>query len=122
MFSFAPEAEVYLYCEAVDFRKQIDGLAVLVAASMQLDPMRPALFCFTNRRADRVRVLWWDRNGFCLWTKRLEKDRFAWPTRAGDEVIVLDGQRLSWLLDGFDIFRHPPHQQLSYGALTGTTG
>ena len=77
MFRFAPDAEVYLHRSPVDFRKQIDGLAVLVQTSMALDPLREALFVFTNRRQDRIKILWWDRNGFCLWLKRLEKNRFA---------------------------------------------
>jgi transposase len=117
MFSFAPEAAVYLHRQPVDFRKQIDGLAILVQQSMALSPMQEALFVFTNRRADRIKVLWWDRNGFCLWTKRLEQDRFAWPFRGDDDVLTMDGEQLAWLLAGFDVFRFPPHQRLSFGAV-----
>lgn len=117
MFQFAPHAEVYLHREPVDFRKQIDGLAVIVQTSMELSPMREALFVFTNRRADRIKVLWWEGTGFCLWLKRLEKERFAWPRRHGRSVIDLSGEQLGWLLQGFDIFRFPPHQRLKYGAV-----
>lgn len=117
MFSFSTSAEVFVYREPVDFRKQIDGLAVLVQEGMQISPLREALFVFTNKRADRVKILWWDRNGFCLWAKRLEKDRFTWPRQHDDAVIELSGEQLSWLLSGFDIFRFPPHQRLDYGAV-----
>jgi len=117
MFRFTSDAKVYLHREPVDFRKQIDGLAVLVSASMALDPMREALFVFTNRRKDRIKILWWDRTGFCLWLKRLEKDRFTWPGRTADEVVALDSEHLHWLLEGFDVFRSPPHQRLEYGAV-----
>jgi transposase len=118
MFSFDPEVEVFLHRNPVDFRKQIDSLAVLVQTAMALEPMRPALFVFTNRRGDRIKVLWWDKNGFCLWLKRLERDRFVWPVRHRDEVVTLSGEQLHWLLAGFDIFRFPPHQRLYYGAVT----
>jgi transposase len=117
MFAFAPEVAVYLHREPVDFRKQIDGLAIIVQQSMALDPLQEALFVFTNRRRDRIKVLWWDRNGFCLWAKRLEQDRYRWPLQQDEDVLVLDGEQLGWLLAGFDIFRMPPHQRLHYGAV-----
>jgi len=83
MFQSAPHAEVYLHREPVDFRKQIDGLAVIVQTSMELSPMREALFVFTNRRADRIKVLWWDGTGFCLWLKRLELVQLQRTPRIG---------------------------------------
>ena len=60
---------------------------------MALDPMREALFVFTNRRADGIKVLWWDRNGFCLWMKRLEAHRFVWPVHVTEPVVTLSGER-----------------------------
>ena len=117
MFGFAPEADVFLYRDAVDFRKQINGLALIVQEAMVIDPMRRALFVFTNRSANRIKIIWWDRNGFCLWMKRLEKDRFVWPFQHHGHVLQLDGEQLTYLLAGFDIFQHPPHQQISYGAV-----
>ena len=117
MFTFNAEAEVFLHKAPVDFRKQINGLALIVQESMTLDPMRSALFVFTNARANRVKVLWWDRNGFCLWMKRLEKDRFIWPVEHAGDVLRLNGEQLTYLLAGFDIFRFPPHQRLNYGAV-----
>ncbi len=96
MFSFATDAVVYLHREPVDFRKQINGLALIVQDEMTLDPMQSALFVFTNRAANRVKILWWDRNGFCLWTKRLEKDRFVWPFRHAGDVLELGVPATAW--------------------------
>lgn len=117
MFSFAVDATVYLHRAPVDFRKQINGLALIVQESLALDPMREALFVFINSRANRVKILWWDKTGFCLWMKRLEKDRFIWPIQHQGDVLILSGEQLTYLLAGFDIFRFPPHQRLNYGAV-----
>ena len=116
MFHFDAHAEVYLHRQPVDFRKQINGLALIVQEVMTLDPMGSSLFVFVNRSATRSKILWWDGNGFCLWMKRLEKDRFVWPFSHEAQVLRLSGEQLTYLLAGFDIFRFPPHQRLFYGA------
>src|SRR5690606_35267868 len=72
--------QVYLCCVPVDFRKQIDGLAALVQGELALDVFGDALFVFVNRQRSRIKILYCHRNGFCLWQKRLEKERFAWPS------------------------------------------
>ncbi len=117
MFAFSPEAEVFLHRAPVDFRKQINGLALIVQESLLLNPMHPGLFVFTNKHANRVKVLWWDKNGFCLWMKRLEKDRFTWPFTHEGDVLQLNGEQLGYLLAGLDIFKIPPHQRINYGAV-----
>ena len=109
---------VYLHRAPVDFRKQINGLAVLVSESMQLDVFNCALFVFTNGARNRVKVLYWDSDGFCLWLKRLEKARFVWPVRHQDEVIALTGDQLNWLIGGYDIFRFAPHEVLKFDVIT----
>lgn len=108
MFRFDEGLKVYLHRDAVDFRKSINGLSALVEQSLGLDPFAPAVYVFRNRRADRIKILGWDRNGFWLLFKRLEADRFAWPREAA--VAVLSVEQLHWLLDGIDINamrRHP---------------
>lgn len=82
---------VYLHRAPVDFRKQINGLAVLVSESMDLDPFKPALYVFVNGARNRVKVLYWDEQGFCLWLKRLEKHRVVWPL--GDKAPAPQEQR-----------------------------
>ena len=109
---------VYLHRAPVDFRKQINGLAVLVTESMQLDAFKPVLFVFTNGARNRVKVLYWDRDGFCLWLKRLEKHRFVWPLQHESEVLRLTGDQLNWLIGGYDIFRFAPHEALKFDAIT----
>ena len=73
----------------------------------------PVLFVFLNRQRNRVKVLYWERNGFCLWLKRLESERFQASPDATDEAIVLTVQELNWLLDGFDLWRNRPHKVLT---------
>ena len=79
MFRFDPSLKVYLHREAVDGRKNINGLALLVEQTMGLDPFAASVFVFSNRRRDRIKLLLWDRTGFWLLIKRLESDRFVWP-------------------------------------------
>ncbi|NDV14096.1 IS66 family insertion sequence element accessory protein TnpB [Crenobacter caeni] len=62
-----PIGDVYLYRSTIDFRKSIDGLATLVEQSLGLNPFADALFLFINRRRDKIKALYWHRNGFCLW-------------------------------------------------------
>jgi transposase len=95
---------VYLYREPIDFRVGINGLSILVEQAMRLNPMASPLFVFGNRRRDRVKIFGWGGNGFWLFLKRLEADRF------GTETISLTVEQLHWLLDGIDlavIQKHP---------------
>lgn len=111
-------AAVYLCREAVDFRKGMNGLAVLVEQTLSLDPFSEQVFVFCNRKRNQLRLLYWERNGFCLWQKRLEKARFKWPRAlASGEVITLTGQQLNWLLDGYDITRLQAHERLHYSSV-----
>jgi transposase len=108
---------VYLCREVVDFRKSISGLAVLVEQALGLDPFAQAIYVFTNRRRDRIKLLYWERNGFCLWYKRLEKQHFIWPPNLPGATVTLSVQELNWLLDGFDLWRQP-HQYLKYRSVS----
>ena len=70
---------IYLCREFVDMRKSINGLSVLVESVLQFDPFSSHLFVFCNKKRDKIKMLIWERNGFVLWYKRLEKQRFKWP-------------------------------------------
>lgn len=109
-----PKCPVYICAKPVDFRKGMGSLAVLVEAQLKLDPFAEAVYVFGNRRFTAIKVLYWERNGFCLWQKRLEKDRFVWPKPNTAGVITLTIQQLEWLLAGYDINRMKPHQALKY--------
>jgi len=104
---------VYLCRDIVDFRKGINGLAILVEETLRRDPFSEQLFVFCNRSRNRIKILYWERNGFCLWQKRLERDRFAWP-RDDEALVTLTGKQLNWLLDGVDLWALRPHKRLAY--------
>ena len=108
--------EVYVCVEPVDMRKQINGLATLVEAQLEMNPFSSQLFVFANRRRTHCRILVWERSGFVLWTKRLEQQRFAWP-KSDDAVLSLSGVELNMLLDGYDIWRVEPHETLHYESM-----
>jgi transposase len=82
-------------------RKQINGLATLVETGMGARPFSGDLFLFCGRDMTMLKALYWDKNGFCLLTKRLEKGRFPWP-KAGDESVEWSVEELGMLLDGID--------------------
>ena len=79
MFRLDEALKVYLHREPIDFRLNINGLALLVEQALGLDPFAACVYVFSNRRRNRVKLLGWDRNGFWLLLKRLEQDRFIWP-------------------------------------------
>ena len=108
MFRLDEALKVYLHREPIDFRLNINGLVLLVDKALGLDPFAACVYVFSNRRRNRVKILGWDRNGFWLLFKRLEEDRFVWPSEA--VVPTLTVEQLHWLLEGIDIGvvqRHP---------------
>lgn len=105
---------VYLCSAPVDFRKGMHSLAVMVETHLQKDPFADGLFVFCNRQRTSVKIIYWERNGFCLWQKRLEKEHFFCPRDASRAVTELTGRQLNWLLEGYDISRMKPHQELHY--------
>ena len=98
-------ARVYLACGAVDMRKGIDGLAALAQASLRQNPASGAVFAFRGRRGDRLKLLFWDGQGFCLFYKVLERGRFPWPS-AADGAARLTAAQLAMLWEGID-WRRP---------------
>jgi transposase len=114
----SPRIQAYLYMEPVDMRKSIDGLAALVENELELSPLRNALFVFCNRGRDKIKLLYWERNGFVVWYKRLEQQRFRWPRRSESTYEVRDGRELNYLLDGFDIWNQRPHQTLYFDSVS----
>lgn len=107
--------QVYLYNRPVDMRKAMDGLAGIVEQHMQLSPFGKSLFVFVNKRRDKLKILAWERNGFIVWYKRLEKQRFHWFK--DDNVRHLSVKELNWLLDGYDIFKFKPHEALKFASV-----
>jgi transposase len=108
------DAHVYLAIGSTDMRKAINGLSIMVEQHFGQDPFSGDLFVFCNRRRNIIKILYWDRNGFCIWHKRLEKHRFHWP-RSVEEVVMIGPKELEWLLDGLDFTS--AHQRLHYRAV-----
>lgn len=98
-----PGAKVFLATERVDGRKGINGLSTLVRSQFTLDPMSGQLFVFFSRRADQVRVLYWDRDGYILTTKRLEVGRFRAPWQSEHGHVTLEAAELLLVLEGIDL-------------------
>ena len=109
MFFDSSNIQVYLALGNTDMRKAINSLSILVQEHLELDPLSGSFFVFSNRRRTMVKILYWQRNGFCLWQKRLENQRFKWP-ESRQEVLQIDQRQLQWSderLTSARVFRKP---------------
>lgn len=102
MLSVPPAVTIYLAVGATDLRRSVDGLSSLVRERFGLDPLTGHLFAFRNRRGDRLKILVWDRSGFWVLYKRLERGTFAWPTDDTATPHVITNRELLGLLAGLD--------------------
>jgi transposase len=105
MLNVPPAVRIFLCLEPADFRKQFDGLAALVTQVLGEDCFSGNLFVFRNRRGDRVKILYWDRDGYALWYKRLEKGVFRFQVRGygHSRYAEVDWAELAMLLEGIDV-------------------
>ena len=103
MLTISPAVRIYLATGATDLRRSIDGLSALVRERFTLDPLSGHLFLFRNRRGDRLKILAWDRSGFWVLYKRLERGTFAWPGEEDGAPVVLRSSDLLLLLSGVDL-------------------
>ena len=95
--------QIFVRPGITDMRKQVNGLSIIASEEMKLNPGSGSLFLFCSRDRKLMKCIWWDRNGFCLWQKRLEKGKFPWPSTAG-QVREITDEQLSMLLDGIDFW------------------
>jgi len=100
MIGIGGNSRIFLYRSAVDMRKGFDGLAGIVSNELGEDPMSGTLFIFLNRTRDKIKALYWDRDGYAIWTKRLERGCFALPTEGGGVIGMAE---LALLLDGVSV-------------------
>ena len=104
---------VYLACGATDLRKSIDALAAVVKYSFDLDVFSSSLFVFCNRHNNKLKILYWDHNGFWLYYRRLDRGHFKWPAYSGDQVQAVNRRQLHWLLDGLALEQHQAHREVT---------
>ena len=104
---------VYVAVGPTDMRKAINGLVALVETEMEQSALSGHLFVFCNRARTIVKALYWDHNGFCLWQKRLEADRFRWP-QSEEEVMEIEPRQLLWLVSGLEVEQAGTHRKLDY--------
>lgn len=116
MISPGSGTKVFLALGSTDMRKGIDGLSILVSGHLSQDPFSGHVFAFCNRQRNSIKLLWWDRNGFWVFHKRLERERFRWP-QTPSEVMELSSRELVWLLDGLDPLRLKGHAKLEYSTV-----
>jgi len=109
LFSFS--APIWFYPRPVDFRKQVDGLVMLVSDQLQMNPTSGQLYIFRNRSSNKLKLLWWDRNGFWLCYRRLEKDCLRLPS-INDHVMELSRDQLGWLLSGLNFLEHKQFSEI----------
>ena len=113
MLKLEEQARVWLVLGRTDMRKSINGLSDTVVNQLKLDAMSGQYFVFCGRRRNTMKILYWDRNGYCIWYKRLEIDKFRWP-RNENEALAITGEQLGWLLSGLDI--RQAHQRRLFSA------
>jgi transposase len=88
----------------------------MVAKELTLNPLGGSIFAFSNRRRTVVKLLWWDKNGFAIWHKRLEKEKFRWPESRA-QVLEIGARELRWLLDGLNVQQTTGHRELKYATV-----
>ena len=109
---FTGADQVYIACGYTDLRKGIDGLARLVQQQFELDPFTNTLFLFCGRRRDRIKGLYWEKDGFILLDMRLEQGAYQWP-RSESEVKTLTQQQYRWLMEGLQIEQPKAHHPVT---------
>jgi transposase len=104
VISLPPSVRIFLAVEPADMRRGFDGLAALTTSVIGQDPLSGHLFVFHNRRRDRIKILWWDRDGYAVWMKRLERGVFRFPA-PGDHQVEMTPAELAAILEGIDLSR-----------------
>lgn len=103
MLSFPSSLKIYLAVEPVDMRNQYNGLWALAEQKLHEDPRRGAVFVFTNKTRDRLKMLYWDGTGVWVFAKRLEKGRLSWPVGSDRKKLTLAPEALTMLIAGIDL-------------------
>ena len=107
-------AKIFIHRDPVDMRRGINGLCDLVFSSNMGDLKGANLFVFMGKRRHLIKVLYFDKSGFCLWQKRLEEARFAWPKKMLEDVVLMTPEQFTWLLEGYDPWKMKPFSEVHF--------
>ena len=110
MLSLNTSTKIYLSCGFTDMRKGINGLSILAGEVISEKIPSGAMFVFRGKRSDRIKILWWDGQGFCLFYKCLDRGKFTWPKSTVSGSVGITKAQLSMLIEGID-WRNPVWSQ-----------
>lgn len=102
MLSLTPSLKVFISTKPLDMRKSLDGMSAIVTQELKKDVFAGQLFVFCNKRGDKIKLFYWDRNGYCCWYKRLERGVFRMPKVSGP-VFHINPAELGLILEGIDL-------------------
>lgn len=105
---------VFLHRDPVDLRRGIPGLSQIVESAQMGKLNGRNLFVFCGRRRHTIKILYFDRSGFCLWQKQLDVEKFPWPKKSVQEVVHISTEQLSWLLEGYDVWKMKPFSEINF--------
>jgi len=108
--------QVFIYRDPIDFRKAHRGLAAIVETELGHNLFDGHLYAFTNRQRNKIKCLFWEDNGFVLYYKSLNEEKFKWPKRT-ETLLTVTGEQINWLLDGDDIMQMKAHGKLHYDSV-----
>jgi transposase len=125
VLSLPPSVRLFMATQPIDGRKGVDSLMVLVREVFRYDPLSGHLFIFFSKRCDRVRIVYWDRNGFAMWTKRLQRGRYR-PSFSSDRKLAasaIEAAELALIVEGIDLVgaRRRPRWQSHAATVSSTT-
>lgn len=102
MLSVPPGLKIYIATSPLDMRKSFDGMAAVISKKLQHDVFSGHVYVFFNKRRNRIKLMYWDRNGYCCWFKRLERGAFRLPQVSGDSYAV-NPTELGLILEGIEL-------------------
>lgn len=114
MINFDNIPKIYLVTGSTDLRKGIDGYTNIILNNYKLDPYEEAMFIFINKHKDKLKIIYYDINGFWLLYKRLEKGKFKFKKDKDNECIIITHQQLRWLLEGLNIIQEKSFKPVKY--------
>jgi transposase len=105
---------IFIHRDPVDMRRGIRGLSEIVQFAGMGELSGCNLFVFCGKRRHSIKILYFDKSGFCLWQKLLDESRFPWPKKHADNVVLISSEQLGWLLDGYDVWKMKGFSEIKF--------